>query len=55
MRRTLVVGLLILAVAQTTWTQPARTHDLALTPEHVHWGYYDSRVPPVLRDQAPIR
>jgi len=26
-----------------------RTHDLALTPEHVHWGYYDSRVPPVLR------
>jgi acetamidase/formamidase len=20
-----------------------------LTPEHVHWGYYDSRVPPVLR------
>src|SRR4029453_11487826 len=49
MHRTLVVGVLILAVAQTTWTQQARTHDLALTPEHVHWGYYDSRVPPVLR------
>ena len=46
MRRTLVVGLLILAAAQTTWTQQARTHDLALTSEHVHWGYYDSRVPP---------
>ena len=41
--------MLILAVAQTTWTQQARTHDLALTPAHVHWGYYDSRVPPVLR------
>lgn len=39
----------MLAVTQTTWTQQPRTHDLLLTPEHVHWGYYDSRVPPVLR------
>src|SRR5438045_565906 len=29
--------------------QAPRVHDLPLTPEHVHWGYYDSRVPPALR------
>ena len=29
--------------------QPPRTHDLTLTPEHVHWGYYDPAVKPVLR------
>src|SRR5262249_23757249 len=29
-------------VAQT------RTHELRLTPEHVHWGYYDARLAPVL-------
>ena len=27
----------------------AATHDLTLTPAHVHWGYYDARVKPVLR------
>jgi len=27
----------------------AETHDLKLTPENVHWGYYDARVKPVLR------
>ncbi len=25
-----------------------RTHDLAVTPERVHWGYYDGGLPPVL-------
>jgi acetamidase/formamidase len=29
--------------------QAPRTHDLPLTPEHVHWGYYDSRLQPALR------
>lgn len=29
--------------------QSGRVHELRLTPEHVHWGYYDPRVPPVLR------
>jgi acetamidase/formamidase len=24
-------------------------HDLPLAPEHVHWGYYDARLAPVLR------
>ena len=49
MRQALPIVLLILAVTQTTSTQQPRTHDLTLTPEHVHWGYYDSRVPPALR------
>lgn len=26
-----------------------QTHELKLTPETVHWGYYDASVPPVLR------
>jgi acetamidase/formamidase len=26
-----------------------RTHELPLQPQHVHWGYYDARVPPALR------
>ena len=29
--------------------QGPRTHELPLVPEHVHWGYYDARVPPALR------
>ena len=29
--------------------QAPRTHDLTLTPAHVHWGYYDARIAPVLR------
>jgi len=29
--------------------QTPRVHDLVLAPEHVHWGYYDARVPPALR------
>ena len=27
----------------------ARTHDLKLLPQNVHWGYYDASVKPVLR------
>jgi acetamidase/formamidase len=36
-------------LAPQTAAQTPRTHDLPLTPEHVHWGYYDARVPPALR------
>jgi acetamidase/formamidase len=49
MHRAFVIGVALLAATQRTETQPARTHDLTLTPEHVHWGYYDSRVAPALR------
>ena len=40
-----------LSVATVVGQQPApvRDFDLTLTPEHVHWGYYDSQVTPVLR------
>ena len=49
MNRAFPTGLVVLALTQTTWAQQPRTHDLPLAPEHVHWGYYDSREPPVLR------
>src|SRR6185436_17926036 len=49
MRRAFFIGLVLLASTQAGWTQQPRTHELTLTPEHVHWGYYDSRVAPVLR------
>ena len=42
-------GLTLVVMTQTVWTQQPPTHDLTLTPERVHWGYYDSRVRPVLR------
>lgn len=29
--------------------QAPRTHDLTLAPDHVHWGYYDASLKPVLR------
>jgi hypothetical protein len=55
MSRAVLIGAVVLATAQATGTQGPRTHDLALTPEHVHWGYYDSRVPPALRIAAGDR
>ena len=44
----IVVALVLLAASQTTWTQQPTTHELPLRPANVHWGYYDSRVPPAL-------
>jgi len=38
-----------LALASTTPYAQARTHDLRLLPQNVHWGYYDPSVKPVLR------
>ena len=31
------------------WAQSPRSHELTLVPRHVHWGYYDASVKPVLR------
>jgi len=42
----LTVGMLTRIVVAA---QAPRTHELPLSPDHVHWGYYDSRVPPALR------
>jgi len=39
----------IVALSVTAVTAQAPVHDVALTPEHVHWGYYDARVAPVVR------
>src|SRR5262245_60997148 len=49
MRRAFAIGVLLLVATGVTSTQQPRTHDLMLAPDHVHWGYYDSRVPPALR------
>jgi hypothetical protein len=46
-----VVALLALSVQ----TQQPSTHDLTLIPERIHWGYYDSRVSPVLRVRSGDR
>ncbi|HZR24386.1 MAG TPA: acetamidase/formamidase family protein [Vicinamibacterales bacterium] len=38
-----------LLVSATAVAQSPRTHELPLTPQHVHWGYYDAKLTPVLR------
>jgi acetamidase/formamidase len=47
MRHTIAVGLFALASSALV-AQAPRTHDLKLTPENVHWGYYDPAIKPVL-------
>jgi acetamidase/formamidase len=44
----LICGGLAMASA-IGFAQASRIHELTLTPEHVHWGYYDPSVKPVLR------
>ena len=43
------VALAMALAAGIVAAQAPRTHELPLSPDHVHWGYYDSRVPPALR------
>ena len=43
----LTAPFIVLCVAALPAQTPA--HELRLTPEHVHWGYYDARITPVLR------
>ena len=38
-----------IAATTTAAAQSPRTHDLPLAPASVHWGYYDAKLPPVLR------
>src|SRR5262245_16363571 len=49
MRLASIVATVMLAAVGSQAVKAPRTHDLTLTPEHVHWGYYDARVPPALR------
>jgi acetamidase/formamidase len=55
MLRAFLVGLLLVVLGQSASSQQQRTHDLTLTPDHVHWGYYDARVTPALRMAAGDR
>ncbi|HLK49424.1 MAG TPA: acetamidase/formamidase family protein [Bryobacteraceae bacterium] len=47
--RALFLALSLAILFATTRPASAATHDLKLTPAHVHWGYYDARVKPVLQ------
>ena len=49
MKRVLLAGVACLCAVAASRAQSVRTHDLKLTPENVHWGYYDPTVKPVLR------
>jgi acetamidase/formamidase len=49
MKRLVLACLGLTAASVATIAQTPRAHDLKLTPEHVHWGYYDPAVKPVLR------
>ena len=49
MNRAFPIGLIVLVAAPAAWSQQPPMRELTLTPEHVHWGYYDSRQAPALR------
>jgi acetamidase/formamidase len=49
MKRLIFVGAPALMAASLASPQSARTHELRLLPENVHWGYYDAALKPVLR------
>jgi acetamidase/formamidase len=48
-RQITAVSCLVVAVVAVLGSQAPRLHELPLTPEHVHWGYYDARLTPALR------
>lgn len=48
MKRITIAVLLILTLVTVVAAQ-SKTHDLRLEPRNVHWGYYDAKIPPVLR------
>src|SRR5262252_5917442 len=47
--RICTISALVMTGTLLAWAQSARTYDLKLLPENVHWGYYDAAVKPVLR------
>ena len=42
------VGVVVLVLWSAAYAQ-TRSHELKLEPANIHWGYYDAKVPPVLR------
>ena len=55
MRQTSIIVAAVGAVLTAAPQAPPRTHELPLVPEHVHWGYYDARVPRAVRVQSGDR
>jgi acetamidase/formamidase len=49
MSRRLLLAAQILVLSVAAIDAQSTTHELRLTPEHVHWGYYDAKLAPVLR------
>ncbi|MDH3424550.1 MAG: acetamidase/formamidase family protein, partial [Gemmatimonadota bacterium] len=48
MRVAAVVGLLLCSALRPTAVGAQEDHRLPLTPENIHWGYYDASIPPAL-------
>jgi acetamidase/formamidase len=56
MRRVLIAGVALSgAVVITAAQEPARTHELPLAPQHVHWGHFDAGVKPAVRIRSGDR
>ncbi len=49
MKKPVLVGLACVLPAVVGFSQSPPVHELKLTPQNVHWGYYDATVKPVLR------
>jgi acetamidase/formamidase len=47
-RHLMGISAAVLAVV-SVGAQAPRVHELKVAPEHIHWGYYDARLKPVLR------
>ena len=48
-KRATLFAIATLVTAVLAAPQSPRTHELKLQPDHVHWGYYDAALKPVLR------
>lgn len=49
MNKVLLASLIFASASVAGLSQSPRTHELHLSPQTVHWGYYDGNVAPVLR------
>ena len=47
--RAFLIAAVLVGTAVAAYSQSPRIHDLPLSPDHVHWGYYDPRLTPALR------
>ncbi len=49
MKKVLMLAAAGILLAPLASSQSRQTHELRLLPQHVHWGYYDAALKPVLR------